>query len=62
MKNLEKIWNKIGSVTKDEVVRAVLNDEIENATSNLQPRDTGHLHDYIARLNHRLEEMDPYAG
>ena len=52
------MWGKIGSVTKDEVVRAVLNDEIENATSKLQPHDTGHLHDYIARLNNRLEELD----
>ena len=28
------------------------------AESRLQPHDTGHLHDYIARLNNRLEELD----
>ena len=28
----------------------------------LQPHDTGHLHDYIARLNNRLDELDPYSG
>ena len=62
--NLENIWGKIGSVSKDEVIRAVLHDEIENAESQLQPHDTGHLHDYIARLIHRLEELphDPYDG
>jgi hypothetical protein len=62
MKNLEELWGRIASVTKDEVVIAVLKDEIVNAESLLQPHDTGHLHDYIARLNNRLEELDPYAG
>ena len=55
MQNLEEIWSRIGSVPKEEVVRAVLRDEIENAQSHLQPHDTGHLHDYISRLNDRLE-------
>ena len=57
MKNLEELWSRIGSVPKEEVVRAVLRDEIENAQSHLQPHDTGHLHDYISRLNNRLEEL-----
>ena len=60
--NLDELWNRIGSVTKDEVIRAVLRDEITNAESQLQPHETGHLHDYISRLNDRLEELDPYAG
>ena len=55
--NLEEIWSRIGSVPKEEVDRAVLNDEIANAESHLQPHDTGHLHDYISRLNDRLEEL-----
>mgnify|MGYP003306272394 FL=1 len=57
MQNLEEIWSRIGSVPKEEVVRAVLRDEIINAESHLQPHDTGHLHDYISRLNDRLEEL-----
>ena len=57
MKNLEELWGKIGSVTKNEVIIAVLGDEILLAESRLQPHDTGHLHDYIARLTHRLVEV-----
>ena len=57
MKNLEELWSRIGSVTKDEVIIAVLGDEILLAESRLQPHDTGHLHDYIARLTHRLVEV-----
>ena len=56
--NLNDIWGRIGSVTKTDVQIAVLKDEIENAESLLQPHDTGHLHDYIARLNDRLEELN----
>ena len=55
--NLNDIWGRIGSVTKTDVQIAVLKDEIENAETLLQPHDTGHLHDYIARLNARLEEL-----
>ena len=42
----------------DEIRSAVLKDEIVLAESRLEPRDTGHLHDYIARLNNRLEELN----
>ena len=55
--NLEEIRGIIASVKMDEIRKAVLQDEIDLATSRLQPRDTGHLHDYIARLNNRLEEL-----
>ena len=55
--NLNDIWGRIGSVTKTDVQIAVLKDEIEIAQSKLQPHDTGHLHDYIARLNDRLSEL-----
>ena len=54
--------SRIASVSMNEIVIAVLQDEIENAESLLQPHDTGHLHDYIARLNNRLDELDPYSG
>jgi hypothetical protein len=57
MKNLEELWGRIASVTKDEVITAVLNDEILLAKSRLQPHDTGHLHDYISRLTDRLDEI-----
>ena len=55
--NLNDIWGRIGSVTKTDVQIAVLKDEIEIAQSKLQPHDTGHLHDYIARLNDRLSDL-----
>ena len=58
MKNLENLWTTIGSVKKDEVRIAVLRDEISLAQSKIQPQDTGHLHDYIARLNNRIEEIE----
>ena len=54
---LEGMRDRIASVKMDEIRKAVLQDEIDLATSRLQPRDTGHLHDYIARLNNRLEEL-----
>ena len=54
---LEEIRGIIASVKMDEIRKAVLQDEIDLAKSRLQPHDTGHLHDYIARLNNRLEEL-----
>ena len=62
MENLDAIWNKIGSVSKVDVVRAVLLDEIAVHQSRLQPHDTGHLHTAIGVLESRLEELDPYSG
>ncbi len=57
MENLNNLWDRIGSTSKESVRIAVLKDEIENAKAHLQPHDTGHLHDYIARLNDRLTEL-----
>ena len=37
---------------------AVLKDERDLAKSRIEPHDTGHLHDYIARLDNRLEEVN----
>ena len=62
MKNLEEIWSRIGSVSKDEVIRAVLNDEIEVCKSRIQPHDTGHLYTAISVMESRLDELDPYSG
>ena len=58
MKNLEEMWNKIGSVTKDEVVTAVLKDEIELYKSRIEPHGTGYLYDAIAQLKRRIEELE----
>ena len=55
--NLDNIWDKIGAVTRDEVRLAVLQDEIEIHKSRLQPHDTGHLHDTIAVIKHRISEL-----
>ena len=58
MKHLEEIWSRIGSVSKEEVIRAVLNDEIEVCKSRIQPHDTGHLYTTISTLEHRIEELE----
>ena len=61
MKHLEEIWSRIGSVPKEEVIRAVLNDEIEVCKSRIQPHDTGHLYTAISVMESRLDELDPYS-
>ena len=58
MENLNNLWDRIGSTSKESVRIAVLKDEIENAKAHLQPHDTGHLYDYISRLNERLTELN----
>ena len=58
MKNLEDLWSKIGSVTKDEVIAAVLKDEIEVLQSRIEPHDTGHLYTTISTLEWRIEELE----
>jgi hypothetical protein len=62
MKHLEEIWSRIGSVSKEEVIRAVLNDEIEVCKSRIQPHETGHLYTAISVMESRLDELDPYSG
>ena len=57
MKNLDEMWTRIGSVTKDEVVIAVLKDEISLYESRIDPSDTGYLYDSIAQLKRRIEEL-----
>jgi len=57
MTHLDAIWNKIGSVSKMDVIRAVLLDEIAVHQSRLQPHHTGHLHTAIGVLEHRLAEL-----
>ena len=58
MKNLDDIWTRIGSVTKNEVTIAVLKDEIELYKSRIEPHGTGYLYDAIAQLKRRIEELE----
>ena len=58
MQHLDNLRCVIASVSMDDIRAAVLKDEIVLAESRLQPHDTGHLHDYIARINNILEELD----
>ena len=57
MKNLEEMWGRIGSVTKNDVITAVLKDEIEVFKSRIEPHDTGHLYTTISTLENRIKEI-----
>ena len=57
MGKLDGMWNRIGSVTMQEVIVAVLEDEIEIHKSRLQPSGTGSLHDTIDVIKRRIEEI-----
>ena len=56
--HLETLRSKIASVSMSTIREAVLKDERDLAKSLIEPHDTGHLHDYIARLDNRLEEVN----
>ena len=58
MKNLDDMWTRIGSVTKNEVTIAVLKDEIELYKSRIEPTGTGYLYDAISQLKRRIEELE----
>ena len=55
--NLDNLMSRIAAVSSDEIRLAVLQDEIEIHKSRLLPHDTGHLHDTIAVIKHRIEEL-----
>ena len=55
--NLDNLMTKIGAVSIDEIRLAVLQDEIEIHKSRLQPSGTGSLHDTIAVIKRRIEEI-----
>ncbi len=57
MTNLQELRGKIASVPMDVIRIAVLQDEIEVYKSRIKPHDTGYLHDAIAQLNRRIEEL-----
>ena len=55
--NLDKLSSRIAAVSQNEIRIAVLKDEIEIHKSRLQPHDTGHLHDAIAVIQRRIDEI-----
>jgi len=62
MGKLDGMWSRIGSVTMNEVIVAVLEDEIEVHKSRLNPShskiDILYLADTISVLELRLEELE----
>mgnify|MGYP006126701383 FL=1 len=61
MGKLDGMWNRIGSVTMQEVIVAVLEDEIEVHKSRLKPShskiDILYLQDTIGVIERRVEEL-----
>ena len=61
MGKLDGMWNRIGSVTMQEVIVAVLEDEIEVHKSRLNPShskiDILYLQDTINVIRGRIEEL-----
>ena len=55
--NLDNLMSRIAAVSGDEIRLAVLQDEIEIHKSRLQPSGTGNLHDTIAVIKRRIEEI-----
>jgi len=55
--NLDNLMSRIAAVPGDEIRLAVLQDEIEIHKSRLQPSGTGNLHDTIAVIKRRIEEI-----
>ena len=55
--NLDNLMSRIAAVPGDEIRLAVLQDEIEIHKSRLQPSGTGSLHDTIAVIKRRIEEI-----
>ena len=55
--HLEDMWGRIGAVTRNEVILAVLRDEVEVHKSRLEPHDTGHLHTAISVIERRIKEI-----
>lgn len=61
MGKLDGMWSRIGSVTMNEVIVAVLEDEIEVHKSRLNPShskiDILYLQDTIGVIERRIEEI-----
>ena len=57
MGKLNEMWSRIGSVTMNEVIVAVLEDEIEVHKSRLEPAGSGVTHTTISGIESRIEEL-----
>ncbi len=57
MENLDELWTRIGSVSKEEVIVAVLKDEIEVYKTRLKPKYTAHLRTVISVIEDRIKEV-----
>ena len=57
MENLDELWTRIGSVSKEEVIVAVLKDEIEVCKTRLKPKYTAHLRTVISVIEDRIKEV-----
>ena len=57
MGKLNEMWSRIGSVTMNEVIVAVLEDEIEIHKSRLRPVGSGVIHTTISSIERRIEEL-----
>tara|TARA_B110000196_G_scaffold289622_1_gene275322 strand:+ start:76 stop:273 length:198 start_codon:yes stop_codon:yes gene_type:complete len=61
MKQLDKMWSRIGSVTMNEVIVAVLEDEIDLWQKRYNPDhskvDVLYIADTISMLGHRIKEL-----
>ena len=57
MGKLNEMWSRIGSVTMNEVIVAVLEDEIEIHKSRLRPAGSGVIHTTISSIESRIEEL-----
>ena len=55
--NLDNLMSRIAAVSSDEIRLVVLQDEIEIHKSRLQPHGSGSLHDTIAVIERRIEEL-----
>ena len=57
MGKLDGMWSRIGSVTMNEVIVAVLEDEIEIHKSRLRPAGSGVIQTTISSIERRIEEL-----
>jgi len=55
--NLDDIWTRIAAVTRDEIILAVLRDEVEIHKSRLEPAGSGTIHTIISGIENRIEEI-----
>jgi hypothetical protein len=58
MEHLENLQGKIAAVSMQDIILAVLKDEIELYKSRIEPQETGYLHTTIGTLKHRIEELE----